>query len=198
MSIPQDRPDVTGAEHPVDLVASVGPLDATVALLRELLHAARATQAIAVVAAGPDDPDGEPATVDVERLAPVEVTIGPHVMHLPHAIELDVEVPPLPEFQALPPFDADPETGDVAAPLGGVEHYAREAQRAAALLGPADVLQLRWDTTRPQTPFSVTVRGDGGEPVVLGVGEETFPMPEGWPDAATLETRIVDRPADGR
>ncbi|MGE4426851.1 MAG: hypothetical protein AB7G37_10410 [Solirubrobacteraceae bacterium] len=197
MSTPPSPADPVGTEHPVDLVASVGPLDGTVALLRELLHAARATQAIAVVAAGPDDPDGAPATVDVERLSPVEVTIGAHVLHLPHAIELDAEVPPLPEFRALPLFDADPETGDVAAPLGGVEHYARETQRAASLLGPADVLQLRWDTTRPRTPFSVTARGDGGEPIVLGVGEEAFPMPEGWPDAATLETRIVDDPRRG-
>ncbi|WP_320670816.1 hypothetical protein [Patulibacter defluvii] len=182
----------------VELVATVGPLDHTIALLRELLHVARANQAIAVMAPGAGRHDlVEPAIVDVERLNPIEVTIGERVVHLPHAIELGddhdpVVVPPLPEFKPLPPFDADPETGDVAAPLGGVEHYVAATREAAALLGgPDDVLQLRWDTARPDVDFSVTVRADDREPVVLGVGDETFPMPPGWPEVVT--TNLTDR-----
>lgn len=176
-------------EPSVDLVATVGPLDRVVALLRELLHAAGANRAIAVVAQpGGEHGDDEPAVVDVERLSPIEVTVGERVYHLPHSIDLELDgpLPALPAFPTLPPFDADPETGEIAAPLGGVERYAVDTRAAAALLGGADVLQLHWDTTRPQVAFSVTARADDSEPLVLGIGEEAFPMPAGWPEQQTL------------
>ena len=177
-------------EPSVDLVTTVGPLDPVVALLRELLHAASANRALAVIQRHGFDhgtDTDEPAVVDVERLSPIEVTVGEHVYHLPHGIELDVDVPTPPEFKLLPPFDADPETGDIAAPLGGVERYAVDTRAAAALLGDANVLQLHWDTTRPRVSFSVTARADDAEPLVLGIGEETFPMPPGWPERSALE-----------
>ncbi len=176
-------------EPSVDLVATVGPLDPVVHLLRELLHAAGANRALAVIARpGGDFGDDEPAIVDVERLNPIEVTVGERVYHLPHSTEIapDAPLPSLPAFQVLPPFDADPETGDIAAPLGGVERYAIDTRAAAALLGGADVLQLHWDTTRPRISFSVTARADDAEPLVLGIGEETFPMPPGWPEKPAL------------
>lgn len=184
-------------EPSVDLVATVGPLDPVVALLRDLLHVASANRAIAVIERpGGDFGVDDPAIVDVERLNPIEVTVGERVYHLPHSvdIELDVPRPSLPAFQVLPPFDADPETGDIAAPLGGVERYALDTRAAAALLGDAGVLQLHWDTTRPRVSFSVTARADDSEPLVLGIGEETFPMPPGWPMTQTLST---DDPANG-
>jgi hypothetical protein len=176
-------------EPSVDLVATVGPLDPVVVLLRELLHAASAIRALAVIERpGGDFGEDEPAIVDVERLSPIEVTVGDRVYHLPHStdIELDVPLPTLPPFKVLPPFDADPETGHIAAPLGGVERYAIDTRAAAALLGGANVLQLHWDTTRPRISFSVTARADDSEPLVLGVGEESFPMPVGWPESQTL------------
>lgn len=175
-------------EPSVDLVATVGPLDPVVALLRELLHVAGANRALAVIARpGGDFGDDEPAIVDVERLSPIEVTVGERVYHLPHSIEIELDAPPTPPaFQVLPPFDADPETGDIAAPLGGVERYAIDTRAAAALLGDGNVLQLHWDTTRPRVSFSVTARADDAEPLVLGIGEETFPMPPGWPETPAI------------
>lgn len=168
----------------IALVASVGPLDPVVALLRELLHVASAIRATAVV---PGGGDAEPAVVDVARLAPIEVARGEHVVHLPHAGELDAAVPRLPAFKDLPVFDADPETGDVAAPIGGVEHRAAGVAETAALLPAGTVLQVAWDTLRPDVPFSITAQAaDAGEPIVLGIGDEVFPMPPGWPDVPTL------------
>ncbi|MEV4422230.1 hypothetical protein AB0L40_19975 [Patulibacter sp. NPDC049589] len=175
-------------DEPVDdriaLVSSVGPLDGVVALLHELLHAASAIRATAIV---PPEADEPPAVIDVARLAPIEVARGEHVVHLPHAGPLDVAVPPLFAFKQLPIFDADPETGDIAAPLGGVEHRAIGVAETAAQLPEGTVLQLAWDTTRAGVAFSVTARArDAGEPIVLGIGDEAFPMPAGWPDAPTL------------
>lgn len=182
MNTPEDPAPET--DDRIALVASVGPLDPVVALLRELLHAASAIRATAVVPAD----DDEPAVIDVARLAPIEVARGAHVVHLPHAGELDAVVPPLFRFKDLPIFDADPETGDVAAPIGGVEHRAVGVAETAAQLPPGSVLQVAWDTLRPEVPFSITAQAsDAGEPIVLGIGDEVFPMPPGWPDVPTLQ-----------
>jgi hypothetical protein len=148
-----------------------------IVLLRELLHAAAAVRATAVV----PDGGGPPAVVDVARLMPVEVARGDEVVHLPHAAPLDAPTPSVPEFRRLPAFDVDPATGEVAAPLGAVEHRARATAQAATGLPAGSVLQLSWETSRDGVPFSVTARAAADEPFVLGVGEETFPMPPGWP-----------------
>lgn len=183
-----DTPQDPSADEPVDdriaLVTSVGPLDAVVVILRELLHVASAVRATAVV---PPEGDEPPAVIDVARLSPIEVARGEHVVHLPHSGPMDAEVPPLFGFKDLPMFDADPETGDIAAPLGGVEHRAIGVAETAAQLPAGSVLQLAWDTTRAGVAFSVTARSpEAGEPIVLGIGEEAFPMPLGWPDTPTL------------
>jgi hypothetical protein len=174
------------ADDRIALVPSVGGLDPVVRLLRALLHAASAVRATAVV---PDGAGGEPAVVDVARLAPIEVARGAEVVHLPHAGPDDAaEAPPLFAFRALPLFEVDTATGEVAAPLGAVEHRATGVAESAALLPPGTVLQLAWDTTRPGVAFSITAGApDGDEPIVLGVGDETFPMPPGWPGTPTLE-----------
>lgn len=185
-----DAADAAGAGpaagEPVDdriaLVESVGPaLDPVVALLRELLHAASAVRATAVV---PEDEGDDRAVVDVARLAPIEVARGAHVVHLPHVGPDDAEVPVLPAFRDLPVFEADPDSGEIAAPLGGVEHRATGVAETARLLPPGSILQVAWDTTRPGVAFSVTA--GGSDPIVLGVGDEVFPMPPGWPGTPTL------------
>jgi hypothetical protein len=176
----------TPPDGAVPVVATAGDLDPVVVLLRGLLHAASAVRATAVV----PDPPGAPAVVDVARLLPVEVARGGEVVHLPHAAALNAVAPDLPEFAALPPFDVDPETGEVAAPLGAVEHRSRAVLAAAALLPTGGALQLVWETSREGVAFSVTARGRD-EPIVLGVGDETFPMPAGWPDVP------VDGPSSG-
>lgn len=173
-----DRPPQATGDG-VPLVASVDALDPVVDLVRALLHAAEAVRATAVV----PDGDAAPAVVDAGRLLPVEVDRGGAVVHLPHARPAGAVSPAVPAFRTLPPFDADPLTGEIAAPLGGVEHRARGTAEAAALLPAGSALQLTWETTRADVPFSVTARAGGDEPLVLGVGAETFAMPPGWPDA---------------
>src|SRR4051812_6749115 len=78
-------PGMTGENDAPEVVASVGPLDAVVVLLREFLHRSGALRAVAVVEGAPGD---EPAVVDVRRLHPTEVEIGDRTVLLPHAIEL--------------------------------------------------------------------------------------------------------------
>ena len=165
-------------DAPIDLVATAGPLDPVIETLRDFLHRSGAVRAVAVVDG--TDEGGGPAVVDVGRLAPIEVQHGERVVHLPHAIELDAG--PLGEVQVkqLPPFTVDQESGEVAATIGGVEHYARAARSLSELLGGRSACLVQFDTTTPDLLFGVAARA--GDPIVLTIGEEEFEMDPGWPD----------------
>lgn len=163
-------------EAPVDVVASVGPLDATVVLLREFLHRSGAIRAVAVVDLAPGE---GPAIVDCGRLLPVEVTAGGRTVHLPHAIALDAEPPRVPSVKPLPAFEVDATTGEVSSPLGGLEHYAIAVREMATILGGQNVAMATWETTDDEAPLSITARP--GDPLVLAIGEEEFEMEPGWP-----------------
>ena len=160
---------------PVDVVASVGALDPTVVLLREFLHRSGAIRVVAVV--GLED---AVALVDVQRLQPVEVTIGERTVQLPHALALDAAVLVIPEVRQLPAFDVDPSTGEVSSPLGGLEHYAIGVRQLAGILGEDNVALATWETTSPDVPLSITARASE-DALVLALGEEEFEMEAGWP-----------------
>ncbi|HYF27840.1 MAG TPA: hypothetical protein VD931_19005 [Baekduia sp.] len=172
--------DFDDEQEPIDLVASAGALDAVIATLRDFLHRSGAVRAVAVVD-GTDEGEG-PALVDVGRLLPIEVQHGERLVHLPHAIELDAE--PLGEVavKQLPPFEVNPETGEVAATIGGVEHLATATRQLAHLIGGRTVCLVQFDTTTPDLRFGVAARGN--DPIVLSIGEEEFEMEPGWPEAA--------------
>jgi hypothetical protein len=162
-----------------EVVASVGPLDPVVVLLREFLHRSGAVRAVAVVEGEPGD---EPAIVDVRRLYPTEVEIGDRTVLLPHAVELDVPPPALPAVRQLAPFDVDVAAGEIAAPPGGVAHLAGAVRGVADLLGGRNVAMVQFETNQPETPLAITARAGGADPLVLTLGEEEFEMDPGWPD----------------
>jgi len=167
-------------EEPIDVVATVGPLDVTVATLREFLHRSGALRAVAIVDLAPGE---GPAVVDCARLAPTEVTAGGRVVHLPHAIELDAEIPPLPEVRQLPPFQVDRDRGEIAGMMGGVEHLGRAVIGLAELLGARNVAMAQFETDDPETPLTITARAGATDPVVVAIGEDDYEMEPGWPDA---------------
>jgi hypothetical protein len=171
---------MSGENDVPEIVASVGPLDPVVVLLREFLHRSGALRVVAVVAGGAGD---EPAVVDVRRLHPTEVEIDGRVVLLPHAIELDVPPPTdLPSVRQMAPFDVDAAKGEIAAPPGGVAHLAGAVRDLAGLLGGRNVAMVQFETTRPETPLAITARAGGADPLVLALGEEEFEMDPGWPD----------------
>jgi len=166
-------------ENDAPEVASVGPLDPVVVLLREFLHRSGAVRAVAVVEGEPGD---EPAIVDVRRLYPTEVEIGDRTVLLPHAVELDVPPPSLPPVRQLAPFDVDVAAGEIAAPPGGVAHLAGAVRGVADLLGGRNVAMVQFETNQPEAPLAITARAGGADPLVLTLGEEEFEMDPGWPD----------------
>jgi hypothetical protein len=162
-----------GGDEVRELVASVGPLDEVVVLLRDFLHRSGAVRAVAVV----DREPGEgPAIVDCPRLAPIEVDLGDRTVYLPHALDLDATAPQLPEMHQLPPFDVDPSTGTVTSPLGGLQHLADSTRSLARALGGRNVALAQFSTTDPETPLSLTARADGSEPLVVALGEQEFEL----------------------
>jgi hypothetical protein len=160
-------------EDPREVVTSVGALDAVVVLLREFLHRSGAVRAVAVVERGPGE---GPAVVDCGRLAPIEVDVDGRTVVLPHALELDVPAPDLPDVRQLPRFDVDRAEATVAAPFGGVAHLADAVAALAGRLGGRNVAMVQFETNDPESPMSLTARADGSEPIVLALGEDEYEL----------------------
>jgi hypothetical protein len=156
---------------PIDLVATVGELDEVVETLRDVLHRSGAVRIAVVV-----DRGEEPALVDVGRLSPIEVQVGERIVHLPHAIELDAEPLGTIDVRQLPPFEADPATGEVVGTIGGLDMLADAMRELSALLGGRSVALAQYATTTPELLLTVTARGD--EPIVVTLGDEVFELPE--------------------
>jgi hypothetical protein len=169
---------MSGADDVPEVVASVGPLDPVVVLLREFLHRSGAIRAVALVAG---EPGQGTAVVDCGRLLPIEVEAGGRTVALPHAIELDATPPPLPEVRRFAPFEVDAAEGQIAAPPGAVAHLARAVRALAELLGGRNVAMVQFETTDPETPLAITARAGGDDPLVLALGQEEFEMDPGWP-----------------
>ena len=155
----------------IELVASVGPLDGAVVVLREFVHRAGALRAVGLV----DREPGEgPAVVECGRLAVIEVDFGDRIVHLPHGIELDADVPPLPDVRQLPPFDVDARSGEVTGTIGGLDHLVAGVCGLADALGGRNVAMAVFETTNADLPLAITARAGGGEPVVIAIGEDQF------------------------
>jgi hypothetical protein len=169
---------MTEHDDVLEVVASVGALDEIVVLLREYLHRTGALRAVALVDRSPGE---GPAVIDCGRLSPVEVDLGDRRVYLPHGIELDATAPDLPPLRQLPPFDVDPVAGEVAGPVGGLEHVVDGVRALAAALGGRNVALVQFETSDPDHPLSVTARAEAGEPLVVSIGEEEFEMDPDWP-----------------
>lgn len=161
--------------EPIDVVASVGELDEVVVLLRDFLHQTGALRAVAIL-----ERDGEgPVLVDCGRLEPIEVDFGDRMVQLPHAIELDAVAPALPDgLRQLPPFEVDPDTGEVRSIIGGLNHAVDAVRGLAAALGGRNVAFAQFPTLPVDAPLSVTARADSAEAPVIALGDDAFELPE--------------------
>ncbi len=167
------------AGEPPEIVASAGPLDAVVVLLREFLHRSGALRAVAGVAGEPGE---GPAVVDCGRLRPTEIDVAGRTIALAHGAELEPVPPPLPGVRQFAPFEVDAGSAEITAPPGAVAHLTGAVRDLAALLGGRNVAMAQFETSDPDAPLSITARADGSDPIVLAIGEEEFEMEPGWPE----------------
>ncbi len=84
---------------------------------------------------------------------------------------------PLPELRPVPPsaLTADPETGELAAPLGTVQLLVSSVLALARALGGRSVATATFATRDPALPLTVAARE--GEPVVLDIAGRHFTFP---------------------
>jgi hypothetical protein len=171
-----DEERTSGEAAPIEVVLTVGDLDATVVTLREFLHRVNAVQVQAVVDRGAG---AAPALVSCGRLEPIEVVFGgeqERVVHLPHATPLEPAPPDdLPEVPPLPPFEVDAQEGTVTGPLGGVEAAARAVEALAGRLGGRSVAMAFYPTTAPDLPLGIAARS--GETSIVTIGDQQFELP---------------------
>jgi hypothetical protein len=162
---------VVSGEEPIDVVLSAGPLDPAIVALREFLHATSALEAQGVVDRG----ETPPALVTVGRATPIEVVDGARTVHLPHAVELDVEKPAFQHVPQLPPFEIDAGEGTVSGALGGVQALADQVEALARTLGGRSVALAFYPTTEPELPLGIAARA--GEPTLVTLGDQQFTLP---------------------
>lgn len=97
----------------------------------------------------------------------------------PVAVALDPAALPsaLGDLRAVPPsaISADPDAGELAAPLGSVQLLADSVLALARALGGRSVATATFATRDPGMPLTVAARE--GEPVVLDIGGRQFSMP---------------------
>jgi hypothetical protein len=115
----------------------------------------------------------EPLLVDCDATGDVELTEGEAVTNIaPHEPLPTTEVP---DVRAIPAtaISIDTETGELAAPLGAVEHLVTALQQLAQTLGGRSVATVELATqTEP-----ITLAARPGEPPVLAVGDHEYQLP---------------------
>jgi hypothetical protein len=84
---------------------------------------------------------------------------------------------PLPDMRPVPAsaLTADPETGELAAPLGAVQQLVDSVLALARALGGRSVATATFATRDPGTRLTVAARE--GEPVVLDIAGRHFTFP---------------------
>ena len=87
-----------------------------------------------------------------------------------------------PDVRPLPPsaLTVDPDTGELAAPLGALAGLAGAVVELAAAFGGRSVATAEFGTRDPDRPLALAARP--GEPVVARLAGDTFVFPDGWPE----------------
>jgi hypothetical protein len=97
----------------------------------------------------------------------------------PVAAEPDPDVAPLAlgDLRAVPAraMTADPESGEVAAPIGSVQLLAESVLALARAFGGRSVATATFATRDPDLPLTVAARE--GDPIVLDIGGRQFALP---------------------
>jgi hypothetical protein len=124
-----------------------------------------------------DRGDQEPAMIDCDASRhATEITDGETVAVIPEAATVPVPARPLPDIRATPAsaMSIDLETGELAAPLGTVEHLAGSVLALARAFGGLTVATAEFGTSDPDLPITLAARE--GEPVVLGAGDAQYEL----------------------
>ena len=149
------------------------------ASVREVAARAGAQRVVLLVDEGDD---AVPTMVEWAEGGTFELTEGGVTEPIDPAALAGVVPAVTPDVRPLPPtaLTVDPETGELAAPIGALAAIAerdrrRSPRRSAAAPSPPPSSP----PASPSMPLALAARP--GERVVAQIGSETFAFPEGWP-----------------
>jgi hypothetical protein len=149
-------------------VSAPDPLPVVLATVRDFAARAGAERVVVLLDAEP------PLMVELEDGA-LQVTEGEQTRAAvpdPGAMPLE-----LPALRAVPAsaLSADPETGELAAPLGSIQLLVESVLALARALGGRSVATATFATRDPDAPLTLAARE--GEPVVLDIAGRHFTFP---------------------
>jgi hypothetical protein len=141
-----------------------------VATAREFALKANALRVVLLIDRG----DDAPLMVDCDAAGEVEVTDGETVATIPPDAHPEQPPKPLPDVRAVPAtaVSVDLITGELAAPLGAIEHLAEALTALARDLGHRSVATAEFATSDPETPITLAARE--GEPAILAAGDQEY------------------------
>jgi hypothetical protein len=113
----------------------------------------------------------EPLMVDCDQQGDIELTAEDELTTIPADEPLGTP-PGMPDVRAVPAtaISIDETTGELAAPLGAIDHLVEALQQLAQTLGGRSVATAEFATQTQ--PITLAVRE--GEPPVLAVGEREY------------------------
>jgi len=123
-----------------------------------------------------DRPGRDPTMVEVDEWLDAEITEDDDVTSVPSSAVITQPARPLPEIRPTPSsaISIDVRTGELAAPLGAIEHLAEAVLGLATAFGGRTVASVEFATSDPETPITFAARV--GERVVLAAGDEQFEL----------------------
>jgi hypothetical protein len=140
-----------------------------IATARAFLQRAQSTRVILLV----HTPDAETAMLETTAEG-TEITEGGAVAFIPAAAAVPAPPRALPEIRPAPAsaIHIDTQTGELAAPIGTIDHLAEITLALATTFGGLTVATAEFPTHGPPITFAARE----GEPVVLQAGDEQFEL----------------------
>jgi hypothetical protein len=123
-----------------------------------------------------DEGDAAPPVL-VERLEDGALQLTKDADPVPYAPDPAVAPLELGDLRPVPAsaMSADPETGELAAPIGSVQLLADQVLALARAFGGRSVATATYATRDPRLPLTVAARE--GDPIVLDIGGRQFALP---------------------
>jgi hypothetical protein len=125
--------------------------------------------------------DAEPTMVEWAEGGTFELTEAGVTELVDPAVLVGVLPAVTPDVRPVPPtaMTVDPDTGELAAPVGALARIADAVVALAGAFGGRSVATAEFGTSDPDHPLAIAARP--GEPVIAQIGMHTFSFPEGWP-----------------
>jgi hypothetical protein len=142
------------------------------ATLRDFAERTGAGRVVALLDQGDDAPP-----VLVERLEDGALQVTEDADPVAETVGSGVRPLTLTDLRPVPAsaISADPESGELAAPIGSVQLLADSVLALARAFGGRSVATATFATRDPELPLTVAARE--GEPVVLDIGGRQFALP---------------------